>query len=373
MSPDPRFARLPPASPARAALHEFLDRHARFLLTTHVNPDGDAIGSEVAFAELLRAKGKSVRILNDSVVPHAFEWLTRRWPVESYTEPLAEQRFAEADALVVLDTGNRQRLGRLAAHLDRHAIAVAVVDHHVTHDGFGQVNVIEPACAATAVIVHELMLEAGVPPDALAADALYVGLATDTGHFRYSNTDPRTLRMAADLVERGVDVARVNARVHQSAPAGRLRFFGEALAALEQHAGGRLVVLDVGPEAFQRHGLSGPDTEGLVDLPRAIEGVEAVALFSEVDPGRVKVSLRSTGRVSVHGVCSRLGGGGHMHAAGVQLRGTREQARARILPELERLIAALGPAPEGAPSPDAADAARIGSAAAPPGSGGAAD
>jgi phosphoesterase RecJ-like protein len=334
-----------PASPDRAALHAFLDRHQRFLLTTHVNPDGDAIGSEVAFAELLRAKGKRARILNDSPTPHAFEWLTHEWPVEVYREDIAEARFAEADALIVLDTGNRQRIGGLAAHLDRHAIAVAVVDHHVTHDGFGQVNVIEPSCAATAMLVYELMREAGVKLDALSADALYVGLATDTGHFRYSNTDARALRMAADLVDTGVDVSAVTAKVHQTAPAGRLRFFGEALAALELRHGGQLVVVEVGPEQFARHGLVGADTEGLVDLPRAIEGVEAVALFSEVEPGKVKVSLRSTGRVSVDGVCSRYGGGGHPHAAGVQMRGSREQAKARVLPELERLLMELPPAP----------------------------
>ncbi len=144
--------------------------------------------------------------------------------------------------------------------------------------------------------------------------------------------------MAADLVERGVDAAEVSARVGQSAPPGRLRFFGEALAALEMRHAGQLVVLEVSPEQFQRHGLVGADTEGLVDMPRIIEGVEAVALFSEVEPGKIKVSLRSTGRVQVDGVCSQLGGGGHAHAAGVQLRGTREQARARVLPELERLL-----------------------------------
>ena len=334
-----------PATPERAKLHAFLQRHQRFLLTTHVNPDGDAIGSEVAFAEMLRAMGKHVRILNDSPTPHAFEWLTHEWPVEVYEEGLAETRFAEADALVVLDTGNRQRIGQLASHLDRHAIAVAVIDHHVTHDGFGQVNVIEPACAATAVLVFELMREAGVKLDALSADALYVGLATDTGHFRYSNTDARALRMAADLVDAGVDVTVVSAKVHQSAPAGRLRFFGEALAALEVRHGGQLVVVEVTPEQFARHGLVGADTEGLVDLPRTIEGVEAVALFSEVEPGKVKVSLRSTGRVSIDGVCSRLGGGGHPHAAGVQMRGSREQAKAKILPEVERLLSELPPVP----------------------------
>lgn len=339
----------PPANPDRAALHAFIARHQKFLLTTHINPDGDAIGSEVAFGRLLRALGKSVRVLNDSPTPHAFGWLGAEAPVEVYTEELAETRFAEADALIVLDTGNKQRIGRLANHLDRHAIAIAIVDHHVTHEGFGSVNVIEPACAATAVLVFELLLEAGVAIDAVAADALFVGLATDTGHFRYSNTDARALRMAADLVELGVDAADVTARIHQTAPAGRLRFFGEALSALEMRHGGQLVVLEVGPEQFARHGLIGADTEGLVDMPRAIEGVEAVALFSEVEPGKVKVSLRSTGRVNIDGVVSRLGGGGHPHAAGVQLRGSREQAKSRILPELERLLAELPPLAPGTP------------------------
>lgn len=332
-----------PATPDRAALHQFVARHNRFVLSTHVNPDGDAIGSEIAFARMLRALGKQVRILNDSPTPRAFDWLAADGPVEEYSEALAETRFAEADALVVIDTGNRQRIGRLSPHLDQHVLAVAVVDHHVSHDGFGQVNVIEPACAAAAVLVYELMLESGVGVDAMAADALYVGLVTDTGNFRYSNTDARALRMAADLVELGVDPADLTARVHQSAPPGRLRFFGEALAALEMRQGGQLVVLEVGPEQFLRHGLVGADTEGLVDMPRVIEGVEAVALFSEVEPGKVKVSLRSTGRVNIDGVCSRMGGGGHPHAAGVQLRGTREQARARVLPELERLLAELPP------------------------------
>jgi phosphoesterase RecJ-like protein len=339
-----------PATPERAALHQFLARHTRFLLTTHVNPDGDAIGSEIAFARLLRAQGKQVRILNDSPTPRAFDWLAGDGPVEVYDESLAETRFSEADALVVIDTGNRQRIGRLSLHLDRHAIAVAVVDHHVTHDGFGQVNVIEPDCAATAVLVYDLMAEAGVAVDHHAAAALYVGLATDTGNFRYSNTDARALRMAADLVERGVDAADVAARVHQVASPGRLRFFGEALAALEMRQGGQLVVVEVGPEQFERHGLVGADTEGLVDMPRAIEGVEAVALFSEVEPGKVKVSLRSTGRVNIDAICSRLGGGGHPHAAGVQIRGTREQAKAKVLPDLERLLAELPPL-DGSASP----------------------
>jgi phosphoesterase RecJ-like protein len=326
------------ATPDRAALHAFLERHRRFLLTTHVNPDGDAIGSEIAMARWLRERGKQVRILNDSPSPVAYDWLTADEPIEVYDEALCELRFAEADALVVLDTSNRQRIGRLSKHLDRHAIAIAIVDHHVTHEGFGQVNVIEPELASTASLVFELIREADATLDLVTAEALYVGLFTDTGNFRYSNTDARAHRMAAALVEAGVDPSDVTSRVHATAPAGRLRFFGEALAALQILEGGRLAVLDVGPEQFAKHGLAGADTEGLVDMPRAIAGVEVVALFSEVESGKVKVSLRSTGNVTIDQVCSRYGGGGHPHAAGVQMRGSREDAKAKILPDLVKLL-----------------------------------
>lgn len=334
-----------PASTERRALHDFVARHQRFLLTTHLNPDGDAIGSEVAFARWLRAMGKTVRILNDSVTPTAFLFLTEEDPIEVYEPALAEQRFSEADALVVLDTSNRQRIGRLATVIDRHAIAVAVVDHHVSHaNGFGQVNLIEPEVAATGELVYDLMRESDCPIDRITAEALYVALMTDTGGFRYSNTDSHAHHMAAELLGLGLDPQVIYAKVHSNAPAGRLRFFGEVLARLEMLGDGKLAVLEASPEQFQRHGLVGADTEGLVDLPRSIAGVEAVALFSEVEPGKVKVSLRSTGRIAIDQVVTRLGGGGHPHAAGVLLRATREQARAKVLPEIEALLARRDPA-----------------------------
>ncbi len=329
---------------ARAALHQLIARRARFLLTTHVNPDGDGLGSEVACALWLEALGKSVRILNDSPVPPAFEFLSGDHAIETFEETRAETRFGEADVLLVLDTSNRQRIGRLAPVIDRHAIEVAIVDHHVSHDGFGKVNVIEPGAAATAEIVYDLIGESGVPLTKPMAEALYVGLMTDTGSFRYSNTDGDAHRMAAALVDTGLDPQRIHARVHSHASAGRLRFFGEVLGALRMIEDGRIAVLEAAPEQFQRHGLVGADTEGLVDMPRAIAGVEVVALFSELEPGKVKVSLRSTGRVAIDQVCSALGGGGHVHAAGVLMHGTRERAMARVLPELAKRVAALEPA-----------------------------
>ncbi len=334
--------------PARQALREWITRHQSFLLTTHVNPDGDGIGSEIACALWLRALGKGVRILNDSMTPAAFQFMIQDDPIEVYTPELAEQRFTEADALIVLDTSNRQRIGRLSAHIDRHAIAIAVVDHHVSHaQGFGQVNVVDPEVAATGELVYDLIRDSGVALNRPIGEALYVALMTDTGGFRYSNTDSHAHRMAAELLALGLAPQELHIRVHANGSAGRLRFFGEVLAALELLEEGRLVVLEANPDQFQRHGLVGADTEGLVDMPRAIAGIEAVALFSEVEPGKVKVSLRSTGRVSIDQICTRLGGGGHPHAAGVLLRGTRAQARERVLRDLHDVLANLEPAPSG--------------------------
>ena len=333
-----------PVSPQRPAFHEFLERHRRFLLTTHINPDGDGLGSEVALALWLKARGKSVRVLNDSVVPTTYVFLTQDQPMEVFEPELAETCFTEADALIVLDTSNRQRIGRLSPLLDRHVIPVAVVDHHVSHaHGFGQVNVIEPEASATGEILYDLIREAGGTVTPAIAEALYVALMTDTGSFRFSNTDSHAHRMAAELLALGLDPQRLHAQVHSNASAARLRFFGEALAALEMLDDNRLVVLEASPEQFQRHGLQGSDTEGLVDMPRNIAGVDVVALFSEVEPGKVKVSLRSTGRVAIDQIATRLGGGGHPHAAGVLLRGSRAEARARVVPDIERAIEAAPP------------------------------
>lgn len=337
-------------SPERRDFHAFIARHARLLLTTHVNPDGDGLGSEVAMALWLRARGHEVRILNDSPVPAAFTFLTRHLPIETFEETAAERAFDDADALVVLDVSNRQRIGRLAPLLDRHLVPVAVVDHHASHaTGFGQVNVIEPEASATGEIVYDLIRESGHELDADLAEALYVALMTDTGSFRFSNTDSHAHRMAAALLAHGLDPQRIHAQVHSHATAARLRFFGEVLAALELVDEDRVVVLEATPEHFQRHGLTGADTDGLVDMPRNIAGVEAVVLFSEVEAGKVKVSMRSTGRVAVDRLAAAQGGGGHPHAAGVALRATRAEARERILPELHRLVGALdrpaGPRP----------------------------
>jgi bifunctional oligoribonuclease and PAP phosphatase NrnA len=328
-------------SAERPKFHAFVQRHSKLLLTTHVNPDGDGLGSEVAAALWLEALGKQVRILNDSSLPPAFGFLVDMHPIEEFTPDGADRAMADSDALIVLDTSNRQRIGRLSPMLDQHILPIAVVDHHVSHaEGFGQVNVIEPEASATGEIVYDMVRETGAEVTREMAEALYVALITDTGSFRYSNTDSHAHRMAAELLLHGLDPPKIHAQVSSHATPGRLRFFGEVLTALQVIEDGRIVVMEATPEQFQRHGLTGSDTEGLVDMPRTIAGVDVVALFSEVEPGKVKVSLRSNGRVAIDSVVTRLGGGGHPHAAGVMLRSSRAEARERVLPELGRLVGA---------------------------------
>jgi phosphoesterase RecJ-like protein len=274
-------------SAQRTAFHAFIARHARLLLTTHINPDGDGLGSEVALAMWLKTLGHTVHVLNDSPVPAAFTFLSYFHPIEEFTPERAEHRLTEADALIVLDTSNRQRIGRLSDLLDRHVIPIAVVDHHVTHaNGFGQVNIIEPEASATGEIVYDLIREGGGTITRDMAEALYIALMTDTGSFRYSNTDTHAHNMAAELLTLGLDPQRLHAQVHSHASPGRLRFFGEVLSALDMVEDGRVVVLEASPEQFARHGLVGADTEGLVDFPRTIAGVDVVVLFSEVEAGR---------------------------------------------------------------------------------------
>jgi len=327
----------------RQAFHAFVERHKKFLLTTHINPDGDGIGSEAALARWLLARGRHAQILNDSVVPPQFTFLTEGLVFEAWEAERAEQRLDQFDAFVVLDTSNRQRIGRVAQALERSMIAVMVIDHHVSHEGFGQVNVIEPGASATGEILYDLFREAGEPIDAPIAEALYVALMTDTGSFRYSNTDTHAHHMAADLLTHGLDPQKIHSQVHAHASAERIRFFGDVLSRLELEAEGRLVVLEAALEHFQRHGVTGPDTDGLVDMPRTIAGVDVVVLFSEAEPGKVKVSLRSTGRVAIDKVASRHGGGGHLHAAGVLMRGSIAHARELIIPELRAIVQVASP------------------------------
>jgi bifunctional oligoribonuclease and PAP phosphatase NrnA len=330
-------------SPEKAALAasfaDALRPGQRVCITTHVNPDGDGLGSEAGLAHLLRDRGIDAIITNPTPTPSRFAFLFGDLPgVDRTHEAIRELR--RADVIVVLDISDLGRLGNLGETVRTRGIPVACVDHHVSEgvlpDG---PRYLDAGAAATGELVFELAVANGWTLTEAAARGLYVAILTDTGGFRFSNTRPRTLRVAAELLEVGVDPEEIYLEVYARAPEGRPRLFAEALQTLVVEPEYGLAWVTVPPGAIERLGVSSDDLEGVVEFPRSIEGVRMALLFREVSQGRVKVSLRSVGEVDVAEFAKPFGGGGHTKAAGLALPGSLAEVQSLVLTAARRYLA----------------------------------
>jgi bifunctional oligoribonuclease and PAP phosphatase NrnA len=323
---------LPPAKAALAtSFAAGLQPGRRVCLTTHVNPDGDGLGSEVALAHLLRAQGIEAIITNATPTPPRFSFLFSDLPgVDRTAEAIREIR--RADLIVVLDISDLTRLGMLIEAVRERGVPVACVDHHVSSGVLPPgPRYVDPDAAATGELIFELAVGNGWPVTLAVARALYVAILTDTGGFRFSNTRPRTLRIAAELLEKGVDPEEIYLEVYARAPEGRPRLLAEALQTLVVEPEYGLAWVTVPPGSIERHGVSSDDLDGVVEFPRSIEGVRMALLFREIAQGRVKVSLRSVGDVDVAAFAKAYGGGGHTKAAGLSLQGSLAEVQSTVL------------------------------------------
>jgi phosphoesterase RecJ-like protein len=305
-------------------------------MTTHVNADGDGVGSEVALVHLLRALGKEVWIANPTPIPERFAFLLG--PITAHDRTAeAIRAVQQADLFLVLDISDLARLGNLAEPIKSRGVTTACVDHHVSPgtlpDG---PRLVDPTASATAELIYDLAAAAGweVPPE--AARALYVGLLTDTGGFRYGNTTPRVLRVAASLLERGVDPERVYEQVYATAPVGRIRLAAEVLDTLvvEPEIGLSWVTVPAG--ALERHGATADDLDGLVEFARSVQGTRLALLFRQLANGRVKVSFRSVGSFDSAAFAQRFGGGGHVKASGASMAGSLDEVQRLVLEAARR-------------------------------------
>jgi phosphoesterase RecJ-like protein len=287
----------------------------RFLLTAHEGPDGDALGSLLGMHHLLTQLGKdSVMFLAAKEFPLPIEY--RFLPLEEvFHEPPADM----ADrAVVYLDCGNIDRMPvEFLTEPDRFKINI---DHHHDNTLFGDLNLVEVDASCTAEIVYELAVLLGAEITCEMAAALYVGLVTDTGKFMYENTNVRTHRIAADLIEAGVDVDETYRRLYEHVPLAKLRLLSRALRGIQYHCDGRLVLAYIAAEDYEASGAGEEMTEGIIDHLRSVEGARVAALIRDLgDRGRAarKVSLRSSdGEVDVSAIARVHGGGGHKRAAG---------------------------------------------------------
>ncbi|HXE57079.1 MAG TPA: bifunctional oligoribonuclease/PAP phosphatase NrnA [Gemmatimonadales bacterium] len=314
----------------------------RVCLTTHVNPDGDGLGSEAGLCHLLRARGIDAVIANPTPTPDRFRFLFADLPdVDRTAEAVKELR--RADLVIVLDISDVGRLGMLTTTVRELGVPVACIDHHVSQghlpDG---PRYVDPTAAATAELVYELAQANGWEITLPVAQGLYVGILTDTGAFRFSNTGPRVLRTAAALLEAGVDPERIYLEVYANAPEGRVRLLAEALQTLVVEPETGIAWVTVPPGALEQFGVTSDDLEGVVEHPRSIAGVRMALLFREIANGRVKVSLRSVGEVDVAAFAKRFGGGGHTKAAGISLEGSLAEVQSRILEAARAYVSGNG-------------------------------
>jgi bifunctional oligoribonuclease and PAP phosphatase NrnA len=293
------------------AIHE----HDRFLVTTHENPDGDALGSLLASKLMLEQLGKDTVIYLAGETPLPREYLFME------LGDLLRQAPADADqrVLFAVDAANERRLGPDPTLLQR-APLVIDVDHHHDNSRFGQLNYIEATASSTGEILRDLIAEVGVELTPEMAEALYIAIVTDTGRFQYANTTAKALRLAAELVEAGADVHRVFQGIYENVAFAKLKLIAKALENAQVFEGGRVIVSHLERQDFDAAGAEEPYAEGIIDFLRAVEGAEIAALIREPPtqngPTR-RVSLRTTTEgIDVSSIARKSGGGGHQMAAG---------------------------------------------------------
>ena len=287
---------------------------------------------------------------NPSPTPDRFHFLFRDLPgVDRSAEAVKELR--RADRILVLDISDVGRLGMLSQTVLERGVPVGCVDHHVSQghlpDG---PRYVDPGASATGELIFQLAKANGWELSAAAARALYVAILTDTGGFRFSNTRPAVLRAAASLLEEGLDPEQIYLEVYANAPEGRARLLAETLQTLVVEPDHGLAWVTVPPGALERHGVTADDLDGIVEVPRSIAGVRMALLFREIAAGRVKVSLRSVGRVDVAAFARPYGGGGHTKASGLSLEGSLGHVQGQILEAARVYLMNGGSGDSGSPS-----------------------
>ena len=302
----------------------------RVALSTHMNADGDGCGSESALARLLSARGLHPRIVNPTPWPEMFDFLLGD-DVDDQTRR-GSKALRDIDLLIVLDISDVTRLGVLAQSVRALTVPKLVIDHHIdSDDPAGSIVVSDTTACATAELVYDIALVIGGTITATIARSLYTGMLTDTGGFRFSNTSPRCLAVAAQLLACGVDPEDMYTRIYASAPAGRVRLMADVLSTLQVDEALGLSWLSMYADALEKYGVRAEDLDGIVEHARSIAGTRMALFFRDLGHNKVKVSFRSTGKTDVNAFARQFGGGGHAKASGALIGGEIGEVRDRVV------------------------------------------
>lgn len=348
--PDPRFPIPAELTRLLEAAGERLAGARRVVLTTHITPDGDGLGSALALVRHLRARGAAAEVVNCSAVPHNLRFLYQKPEFSVYDPQKHDALLRECDAIVATDIGGSARLGKMEAPVRASPATRIVIDHHLYDNDLFDIPVIWTGASSSAEITWHLILSMGGEVTERIAEPLYVGLVSDTGGFAYSATSPTAHRMAALLLEAGVDPYTVWRKLFCQTPLPKMRLLGNCLSRLRVEHADRVVWTAVDIATLNRNRLPARDAFEVVNHFLQVKGVLVGAFFLEIDGGRTKVSLRSTGEVDVCAIAKRHGGGGHRFASGCTVQtGGLQGAIEQILGEIRDALPPLDVAP--APGP----------------------
>ena len=316
---------------------DLINNASNVLLTTHIRPDGDACGCVRALMEVVQQLGKKAQVLFMSPLAAWYEALFDEKPTilgNDVQPDQLSQTYADVDLIILVDTDSRVQLPGFADWLDDCGKKILVIDHHISGDNLGAVQLVDTAAAAAGEIVFDLIKFADWSLTEHIAESIFIALSTDTGWFKFGNTDSRIFHTAAELIDAGARPNVIYRQLYQSFTPARLYLMTRMLDHLQLHADGRIATQYILRKDFDETGASGPDTENLIDECQRVESVEAAVLFIELADGGFRCSLRSKGKVDVRKIAQKYGGGGHTLASGVNLEGPLDAAIQSIVDEV---------------------------------------
>jgi phosphoesterase RecJ-like protein len=313
-----------------------LKRHKSFLITSHTNPEGDALGSELAFYELLKKLSKRAVIVNEDKLPHGYDFLPQKNIIKKFRKNMQGIEF---DCFVVLDCSDLSRSGKVYK-INLGQKPILNIDHHISNQMFGDVNWLEPDSSSCCEMIYKLYKKLRISIDKDTAIFLYTGILTDTGSFRYTNTTGFTHRAVADLLRHRLDIIEIYKNIYENIRFVDMKLLSKVLLGMRQGAGGKIIWFQLARSMLKDKKLSFDLTEHILSFGRAIKDAEVVVLFKE-NLGlkdEIRVNFRSQGKVDVNKIASFFGGGGHGAASGATIGGKLDQVRKKVLAKIKEAI-----------------------------------
>ncbi|MBN1521204.1 MAG: bifunctional oligoribonuclease/PAP phosphatase NrnA [Candidatus Aureabacteria bacterium] len=318
-------------------LKQVIDSKKRFIISSHINPDGDSIGSEIAFYNLLKNLGKDVLVINSSMTPDNCLFLEGANEILEYPQLRADEIefIKKTDVLVLLDVSEYKRVGLPSKILEPKSLFTVCIDHHILSHPSMNLSIIKEDACATGEIIFKFMKYAGCKITMNIAEAIYVSILTDTGSFQYSNTTAESHLIAAELLSMGINHSYIYEKYYCNQPMKKAKLFISVISTLQTECDGKIAWMKMTKDMLALTDTRTEDSEGIINFAMNIKGVRVILFFKELTDERIKVSLRSRKKFNVRNVAASFGGGGHNNASGILLKGILDEVIQKILKRVE--------------------------------------